>query len=140
MDAERKRAEAARAEKVADRLECEAWCGALLFGLDVVRSPTIAQALNAGFDAIEIQCQRCRRMSLVPLAKIKRPPDTELWKLEPSLICQPCRDDLEALKPKRGFRSRTQALITGLHLAQREPDPPDDPQTPSAAKRAGRAG
>ena len=41
---------------------------------------------------VEAKCNRCRRISLVPLRAIKRPLSTPMWKLEPALYCEPCSD------------------------------------------------
>ena len=35
------------------------------------------------------QCNRCDRVSLVPLRALKHPPDTSVWKLEAALYCEP---------------------------------------------------
>jgi hypothetical protein len=56
-------------------------------------NPTIAKALNASYDLLEVKCNRCRRVSLVSLRAIKRPATTPpLWKLEPALFCEPCSE------------------------------------------------
>ncbi|MCP3402109.1 MULTISPECIES: hypothetical protein [unclassified Bradyrhizobium] len=65
-------------------------------------NPTIGKALNAGYDPVEAKCNRCRRISLVPIRTIRRPADT-LWKLEPALYCEPCTEI-------RGRRQRAHIL------------------------------
>ena len=77
-------------------------------------NPTIAKALNAGYDLLEAKCNRCRRISLVPLRGLKRAPSTPIWKLEPALYCEPCSE-------KRIGGRRQRAHI--LRLTYAEPDP-----------------
>lgn len=55
-------------------------------------NPTIAKALNANYDLLEATCNRCRRISVVPLRGLKRAPSTPIWKLEPALYCEPCTE------------------------------------------------
>jgi hypothetical protein len=42
--------------------------------------PTIGKAINNGYD-LDAKCNRCDRVSLVPLRALKHPPDTPVWKL-----------------------------------------------------------
>src|SRR6266436_4012445 len=58
----------------ADRLECEAWNAIMWAGGPAMPSPgepqaepTIAKAINGGYDLLEAKCNRCDRVSLVPL-------------------------------------------------------------------------
>jgi hypothetical protein len=67
----------------ADRLECEAWNAimwaggpAMLSPGDPQPEPTIGKALNGGFDLLEAKCNRCDRVSLVPLRALRQPADT----------------------------------------------------------------
>jgi hypothetical protein len=83
----------------ADRPECDAWNAIMWAGGPAMPSPgeaqanpTIAKALNAGYDLLEVKCIHCRRVSLVSLRAIKRPGATPLWKLEPVLFCEPCSE------------------------------------------------
>ena len=82
----------------ADRLECDAWNAIMWAGGPAMPSPgepqanpTIRKALNAGYDLLEAKCNRCRRISLVPL-RAQAAPSTPIWKLEPALYCEPCSD------------------------------------------------
>jgi len=52
--------------------------------------PTIGKAINGGFDLLEAKCNRCDRVSLVPLRALRHPPETPVWKLEAALYCEPC--------------------------------------------------
>jgi hypothetical protein len=113
-----KRREAAAIVREADRLECEAWSALMWAGGpampspgDAQANPTIAMALNSGFDLLEARCGRCQRTSLVPLRAIERRPDTEIWKLEPSLFCELCSGG-------RGPKWRQRAHILGLVCPQ----------------------
>jgi len=64
----------------ADRLECEAWNAIMWAGGPAMPSPgdpqaepTIAKAINGGFDLLEAECNRCDRVSLVPLGALRQP-------------------------------------------------------------------
>jgi hypothetical protein len=83
----------------ADRLECEAWNAIMWAGGpampspgDTQAEPTIGKAINGGFDLLEAKCNRCDRVSLVPLRALTQPSDTPVWKLEAALFCQPCSE------------------------------------------------
>ena len=55
-------------------------------------SPTIGAAINAGYIYLRVKCKICRTSGFKELAGIRRPPGTEIWKLEASLFCEPCRE------------------------------------------------
>jgi hypothetical protein len=63
------------------------------------------------------QCNRCDRVSLVPLRALKHPPDTPVWKLEAALYCEPCSEG-------RHYSRRQRAHILGLTYARPEPESP----------------
>jgi hypothetical protein len=105
----------------ADKLECDAWNAIMWAGGPAMPSPgdpqaepTIAKALNAGYDLLEVKCNRCRRVSLVALRAIRRKMDTPIWKLEPALFCEPCTEQRSR---------RTSAHILRLTYAQPDPEP-----------------
>jgi ribosomal protein S27E len=54
-------------------------------------SPTIEQALCAGYRFLEVKCNRCNHQGAVDLTRIRRHAKTEIWRLEPSLSCEECR-------------------------------------------------
>jgi Protein of unknown function (DUF3489) len=54
-------------------------------------SPTIRQCLNGGLGWLKVECNGCNTRASLPLDAIRRPRDTPLWKLEPSLKCRSCR-------------------------------------------------
>jgi hypothetical protein len=112
----------------ADKLECDAWNAIMWAGGPAMplpgaplAEPTIAKALNAGYDLLEVKCNRCRRVSLVALRALIRRPDTPIWKLEAALSCEPCSDLLtrEGSKIKR----RQRAHILRLTYARPDPEP-----------------
>jgi hypothetical protein len=102
----------------ADRLECEAWNAIMWAGGPAMPSPgepqaepTIVKAINGGFDLLEARCNRCRRVSLVPLRALTHPPQTPVWKLEAALYCEPCSEG-------RPYTRRQRAHILGLTHAR----------------------
>jgi hypothetical protein len=106
----------------ADRLECEAWNAIMWAGGPAMPSPgdpqaepTIGNAINGGFDLLEAKCNRCDRVSLVPLRILKQPPDTPVWKLEAALYCEPC-------SAGRHYSRRQRAHILGLTYARPDPE------------------
>jgi hypothetical protein len=108
----------------ADRLECEAWNAIIWAGGPAMPSPgerqaepTIAKAINGGYDFLEAKCNRCDRVSLVPLRALKHPPDTAVWKLEAALYCEPCSNG-------RQYSRRQRAHILGLTYARPDPEAP----------------
>jgi hypothetical protein len=74
----------------ADRLECEAWNAIMWAGGPAMPSPgdpqaepTIAKAINGGYDLLEAKCNRCYRVSLVRSARssIRRIHQCGSWRL-----------------------------------------------------------
>ena len=65
----------------ASRLECEAWNARLFYGGSLQPSPTIADAIDAGFGRLEAGCHQCNQLATVDLSLLRRRPETELWKL-----------------------------------------------------------
>jgi hypothetical protein len=54
-------------------------------------SLTIGQCLHGGLGWLEVECNRCKTRASLPLADIRRPRDTPIWKLEAALKCRSCR-------------------------------------------------
>ena len=107
----------------ADRLEREAWNAIMQAGAPAMPSPgepqaepTIAKAINGGYDLLEANCNRCDRVSLVALRALKHPPDKPVWKLEAALYREPCSEG-------RHYSRRQRAHIHGLTYAKPEPEP-----------------
>jgi hypothetical protein len=81
-----------QALREADRAEAEAWSIRMEGnGGPAQPSPTIGQCLNGGLGWLEVECNRCKTRASLPLDAIRRPRDTPLWRLEPSLKCRSCR-------------------------------------------------
>src|SRR5277367_4178376 len=83
---------AKQAIRDADRAEAEAWSIRMeCYGGAAQPSPTIGQCLNGGLGWLEVECNRCKNRSSLPLDAIRQPRTTPLWKLEASLKCRSCR-------------------------------------------------
>jgi hypothetical protein len=78
--------------------------------------PTIGKAINGGCDLLVAKCNRCDRVSLVPLRSLQQPPDTPVWKLEAALYCEPCSEG-------RHYSRRQPAHILGLTYVRPDPEP-----------------
>jgi hypothetical protein len=118
----------------ADRLECEAWNAIMWAGGPAMSSPgdpqaefTIAKAINGGYDLVEAKCNRCVRVSLVPLRSLKQSPVTPVWKLEAALYCEPCSEG-------RHYSGRQRAHILGLTYATPDPEQPKMPGRKASRK------
>lgn len=67
----------AETRKVADRLACEAWNQRMLgFGGPAQPSPTMGDAMNAGYRYLEVRCLGCDTHQTVALDIIRRPKTT----------------------------------------------------------------
>jgi hypothetical protein len=107
MSAER----AAEARKKADQLACVAWNMRMLgYKGPAQPSPTLGDALNAGFAYLEVRCLGCDTHNTVSLAIIRRPKATPVHELERYLRCKDCsqvrgypykRSHLVALRPNK---------------------------------------
>jgi hypothetical protein len=105
-------AERAReARKTADQLACEAWNQRMLgYQGPAQPSPTIGDALNAGYLYLEVRCLGCDTNQTVALNIIRRPKTTPVHELERSMRCKDCsqlrgypykRSHLVALRPTK---------------------------------------
>jgi hypothetical protein len=54
-------------------------------------SPTIGQCQIGRLEWLEVECNRCKTCTSLPLADIRRPRDTLIWKLEAALKRRSCR-------------------------------------------------
>src|SRR5947209_678057 len=87
-----KEEQAGKARKHADALECEAFNERMMqLGGPIQPSPTLGTAMNGGYAWVRVECNACQQTAWVDLTKIRRRPDTPIWKLEASLVCQVCR-------------------------------------------------
>ena len=113
------RGEANEKFRKADQLECNAWNAIMFCGGPAQPSPTIETALNAGYDLLEVRCNRCGRMSRVDLNEVRRPRNTPLHQLEAALFCQDC---------SQSKKWKQRAHIVGLAC-----DVPPDAEPPRSA-------
>lgn len=91
MRAAAERAVAAR--KAADRLACQAWTARMLgFQGPAQPSPTIGDALNAGYLYLEVKCLGCDTHQTVALDIVRRPKTTPVHELERYMRCRQCSD------------------------------------------------
>ena len=74
---------AAAARKEADRLACEAWNKRMLgYRGPAQPSPTLGDALNAGYLYLEVRCLGCDTHQSVALDIVRRPKTTPIHELE----------------------------------------------------------
>jgi ribosomal protein S27E len=82
---------AAAARKEADKLACEAWNKRMLgFRGPAQPSPTLGDALNAGFGFLEVRCLGCKTHQTIALDIIRRPKTTPIHELERYMRCKDC--------------------------------------------------
>lgn len=81
-----------RARQEVDRAACRLWSEQMEgYGGPAQPSPTIRQALHAGYVFLKVKCKRCDQFGAVDLSTINRSSDTPIWMLEASLGCQECK-------------------------------------------------
>jgi hypothetical protein len=107
MSAER----AKEARRKADRLACEAWNYRMLgYKGPAQPSPTLGDALNAGYLYLEVRCLGCDTHQTVALDVVRRPKAIPIHELERYMRCKDCsrvrgyaykRSHLVALRPRR---------------------------------------
>jgi hypothetical protein len=84
---------ATKARKEADRLACEAWNMRMLgFQGPAQPSPTLGDALNAGFGYLEVKCLGCNTHQTVALDIVRRPKATPVHELERYMRCRQCSE------------------------------------------------
>jgi hypothetical protein len=101
----------AEGRKHADRLACEAWNQRMLgFQGPAQPSPTLGDALNAGYRYLEVKCLGCNTHQTVALDIVRRPKTTPIHELERYMRCSDCsrvrrypykRSHLVALRPTK---------------------------------------
>jgi len=105
-------AERAReARKAADALACDAWNKRMLgYRGPAQPSPTLGDALNAGYFHLEVRCLGCDTHQTVALDIVRRPKTTPIQELERYMRCKDCsqvrgypykRSHLVALRMKK---------------------------------------
>jgi hypothetical protein len=86
-------ARAAEARKQADKLACEAWTKRMLgFRGPAQPSPTLGDALNAGYGYLEVRCLGCDTHQTVALDIVRRPKATPVHELERYMRCRQCSE------------------------------------------------
>ena len=81
----------AAARKEADRLACEAWNKRMLgYRGPAQPSPTLGDALNAGYLYLEVRCLGCDTHQTVALDIVRRPKSTPIHELERYMRCRGC--------------------------------------------------
>ena len=84
---------ATEARKEADRLAVAAWNKRMLgFQGPAQPSPTLGDAINAGFGYLEVKCLGCNMHQTVALDIVRRPKTTPVHELERYMRCQPCSE------------------------------------------------
>jgi hypothetical protein len=82
---------AAEVRKEADRLAVEAWNKRMLgFKGPAQPSPTLGEALNAGYAYLEVRCLGCDTHQTVALDIVRRPKTTPVQELERYMRCRQC--------------------------------------------------
>ena len=83
--------EAARARRAADEIACRAWNMRMLgFQGPAQASPTVGDAINAGFGYLEVKCLGCNTHQTVALDIVRRPKTTAVHELERYMRCKDC--------------------------------------------------
>jgi hypothetical protein len=77
--------------KVADEAACEAWNIRMSNGGPAKPpSPSLGDAINAGYRYMEIECGGCEMHSIVDLTATRRRKETPVWQLDGRLRCGRC--------------------------------------------------
>src|SRR3977135_805503 len=86
---------AVEARQAADRLACAAWNKRMLgFQGPAQPSPTLGDAINAGFGYLEVKCLGCNPQQAVALDIVRRPKATPVHELERYMRCRQCSEVL----------------------------------------------
>src|SRR5271166_3474793 len=84
---------AAEARREADKLACEAWNERMFaFKGPAQPSPTLGDALNAGYLYLEVRCLGCDTHQTVALDIARRPKTTPIHELERYMRCKDCSE------------------------------------------------
>jgi hypothetical protein len=111
-------ARAAEARKQADRLACGAWNKRMLgFQGPAQPSPTLGDAINAGFGYLEVRCLGCDMHQTVALDIVRRPKATPIHELERYMRGKDC-------SRVRGYPYKRSHLVTLRTTKIAATDPP----------------
>jgi hypothetical protein len=109
---------AKEARKEADRLACEAWNKRMLgFRGPAQPSPTLGDALNAGYLYLEVRCLGCDTHQTVALDVVRRSKTTPIHELERYMRCKDCSQ-------VRGYAYKRSHLVAPRHGKISASDPP----------------
>ena len=109
---------AAQARKEADRLAVAAWNKRMLgFQGPAQPSPTLGDAINAGFGYLEVRCLGCDTHQTVALDVVRRPNTTLIHELERYMRCGDCSQ-------VRGYAYKRSHLVALRHRKISASDPP----------------
>jgi hypothetical protein len=109
---------AKKARKEADRLACEAWNFRMLgYKGPAQPSPTIGDALNAGYGYLEVRCLGCDTHQTVALDIVRRPKTTPVHELERYMRCKDCSQ-------VRGYPYKRSCLVALRQTKISVGDPP----------------
>ena len=109
---------AAEARKKADQLACEAWNKRMLaFQGPAQPSPSLGDALNAGYLYLEVKCLGCDTHQTVALDVVRRRKTTPIHELERYMRCRQCSE----LQRHPFKRSHLVALRTAKISAEEPP-------------------
>jgi hypothetical protein len=97
--------------RIADLAACKAWNDRMLgYKGPAQPSPTLGDALNAGYGYLEVRCLGCDTNQTVALNIVRRPKHTPIHELERYMRCKECsklrgypykRSCLVALRPAK---------------------------------------
>src|SRR5580692_1813876 len=100
---------AAEVRKEADRLAVEAWNKRMLgFQGPAQPSPTLGDAINAGYRYLEVKCLGCNTHQTVALDIVRRPKTTPAHELERYMRCKDCSQ-------VRGYPYKRSHLVRGRY-------------------------
>jgi hypothetical protein len=109
---------AKHARQEADRLACEAWNFRMLgYQGPAQPSPTIGDALNAGYGYLEVRCLGCDTHQTVALDIVRRPKTTPVHELERYMRCKDCSQ-------VRGYPYKRSCLVALRGMKISASDPP----------------
>jgi hypothetical protein len=108
---------AAAARKEADKLACEAWNQRMRYRGPAQPSPTLGDALNAGYLYLEVRCLGCDTHQTVALDIVRRPKSTPIHELERYMRCKDCSE-------ARGYSYKRSHLVALRTTKISASDPP----------------
>jgi hypothetical protein len=109
---------AKEARKEADKLACVAWNQRMLgFKGPAQPSPTLGDALNAGYGYLEVRCLGCDTHQTVALDTVRRSKSTPIHELERYMRCKDC-------SKLRGYPYKRSHLVALRQTKISTSDPP----------------